>query len=165
MRESAAPSQRLGNLAATMPRPLDENLGAVYGYLAYIVDSRSIAEELTQATFERAADEGVPSDAADSRTRLALLAIAHRLARGAREPADGADAHPDAAVARALRDLPRRERAVLALRYGARLSGAEAARVLELAEPAAQRSFSRALRRLRTALEREERGEDEHREA
>jgi DNA-directed RNA polymerase specialized sigma24 family protein len=148
-----------------MPRPLDENLGDVYGYLAYSLDSRAAAEDLTRNTFERAGEEGIRVGAGDSRTRLALLGIAHRLARGADHAAGGDHAHPSAPVARALRDLPRRDRAILALRYGARLGAPEAARVLEMSDAEAQRAFSRALRRLRTALEREEREEDEQPEA
>ena len=156
------PRTAKGNLAGRMARPFEEHVADVYGYLSYRLGSRAAAEELTRATFENGARGGIALGAAGAEARISLLAIAHRLAashRGA-GTANG-DRQVSAELARALAQLPERERAVLALRYGARLSVSKAALVLGQSEGDVRRSFSRGLRRLRTELEREERGQEQ----
>jgi DNA-directed RNA polymerase specialized sigma24 family protein len=145
-----------------MSHRFEEHVPSVYGYLSYRLGSQTAAEELTLATLESGALGGVAVGAGVGETKTSLLAIAHRLA--ASHPAAGTasgDPRVSAELARALEQLPARERAVLALRYGARLSGPEAALVLGQSEADANRWFSRGLRRLRTDLEREERGQEQ----
>ena len=73
------------------------------------------------------------------------------------DPADGADTvmeadERQAALARALRDLPVRQRAAMTLVYDEGLSGAEAARVLGLSAKAVERLLARARDCLRQRL-------------
>lgn len=135
----------------------EEHLAEVYGYLAYQVGSRAEAEHLTRATFERASSEAGVFGSSPEQTRVSLLRIAHRSSAGSRNgkrPAVG-DPCMSAELADALARLERRERSVLALRFGARLSGRDTAVVLDLAEEDVRRLLSRGLRRLRTELERQ----------
>src|SRR5687767_3903737 len=160
-----------GNLAAagmsSFPRRFDQHLADVYGYLAYRLGSRGAAEELTRVVFARAARKGVAEGAPPPEVRIALLAIARELAgihpQATSPDRDHAGVSPE--LATALRQLGQRERSVLALRYGARLSGPEVARVLGLSEESVRRSLSRGLRRVRTQLEAQERGQGQQHQA
>ena len=145
-----------------MVRPFEAHVADVYGYLSYRLGSQAAAEELTRATFESGALEGVALGAAGSEARISLVAIAHRLA-ASHPVADRANGNRQVSpeLASALERLPERERATLALRYGARLSESQAALVLGESKPAVRRWFSRGLRRLRTELEREDRGQEQ----
>ena len=138
-------------------RLYEENVTDVYGYLVYRLGSRADAEALTRATFERAFDEAAPFGADREQDRVRLLTIARTTATGLARDVDGDDPGIDPDLAAALERLDRVERAVLALRYGARLQVPGIARVLDLSEQRARRALSRGLRRLRTELEREER--------
>lgn len=154
----------------------------VYGFFAYRLRSRHQAEDLTQATFERAARAWSRYDTSRSKPKTWLLAIANNLLidhfrsdRSAQhvplqydgeeaadlptvagpDPADLAlDPDLDAALAK----LGDRERQVLALRFGGDLTGKEIAELLDLSLANTQQILSRSLRRLRSLLEATEVG-------
>jgi RNA polymerase sigma-70 factor (ECF subfamily) len=137
----------------------------VYGFLAYRLGSRALAEELTEATFARALRERLVVNSDSAQARVALLRIASR----ASERESGETVNGDLAVspelARALAHLDSRERTVLALRYGAGLAGPEIAAVLGRDEARTRERLSRGLRRLRVELERDQRDQAEQEEA
>jgi RNA polymerase sigma-70 factor (ECF subfamily) len=148
-----------------------EHVETVYGYFAYRLGSRSDAEDLTQETFERAFRAWGRYDSARASVRTWLVAIAHNLlidhyrsSPAKRErPLDGdpgieAPAAPsplelDAGLARALGRLSDRQRQLIALRFGADLSGPEIAALTGLSLANVQQILSRALRRLRAELQ------------
>jgi len=162
------------------PRPdfataYDEHVWHVYGFFAYRLRSRSDAEDLTQLTFERALKAWNRYDAAQASVGTWLLVIARNLLidhfradRSARnEPIDDLDAPGDEPVAaaqrpdlglepdleRALEQLNDRERELIALRFGADLTGPEIAELMDLTLANVQQILSRSLRRMRTELE------------
>ena len=146
----------------------EQLLADVYGYLAYQVGSQAEAEELTNTTFARASSEAGVFSSSPERTRISLLRIAHRCSTGSRGGERPVADHPgmSAELAGALAQLERGERSVLALRFGARLTGPDTASVLEMDEGDVGRLLSRGLRRLRTdLLERQQRRDEEHGEA
>ncbi len=131
---------------------------------------REAAEDLTQATFERALRAWPRYTPARAPVAVWLLAIARNLlidhgrrrrptpvgltdelpAESAPGPEDRFAGSPE--LARALAALNDREREVLALRYGADLPGPEVAALLGLTVANVQQINSRALRRLREQL-------------
>lgn len=154
----------------------DEHVWQVYGYFAYRLHSRHDAEDLTQLTFERALKAWDRFDARRSSPATWLLAIARNLlvdhfrrdrshrheplggdeaseaALGYREPAeDGLGISPE--LAAGLERLGRREREVIALRFGGDLTGPEIAQLTGLTLANVQQLLSRSLRRLRAELE------------
>jgi RNA polymerase sigma-70 factor, ECF subfamily len=152
----------------------DENLARVYGFFAYRLTSRDDAEDLTQQCFERALrawDRYDPGRAAISTWLLAIarnLLIDHYRAgaqTGSSVPlqdvdpsalpsVDGAiDLGLEPRLANALQHLSDREREILALRYGAELSGPEIANLVGLSLANVQQIISRTLKRLRTAMD------------
>ncbi len=153
----------------------DEHLARVYGFFAYRVSSRADAEDLTQQTFERALRAWDRFDPGRASVATWLVAIARNLlidhyrahaARAATVALDDVDPQAlpsaeevtaglglDAALDRALSELADREREILALRFGADLTGPEIADVTGLTLANVQQIISRSLRRLRTALE------------
>ena len=158
----------------------DEHAGRVYSFLAYRLGGSLDAEDLTQATFERAFSASGSYDPRLSSPATWLLAIARNLlvdhlrARAARPAIAGSlDDIPhhreptadierrgeglDPALEQALGGLRDRERELLALRYGADLTGPEIARLTGLSLPNVQQILSRSLRRLRAELEASER--------
>src|SRR5437588_5774009 len=126
-------------------RVYEENVWRVYGFLAYRLRDRHTAEDLTQATFERALRAWSRFDPRRASESTWLLAIArnllidhHRRDRSDRsEPIDervlptvaGPEARLAAApeLVEALGKLPDRDREVLALRFGGDLTGPEIA--------------------------------------
>ena len=151
----------------------------VYGFLAYRLDRRDEAEDLTQLTFERALRSWDRFDDRRASVRTWLLAIARnalidhfRRDRSSTttsldddqagnvqglptEPGpDETHLGPDPALHVALMKLTDREREVLALRFGAELRGPEIAEMLDLSLANVQQISSRALRKLRADLER-----------
>jgi RNA polymerase sigma-70 factor (ECF subfamily) len=166
----------------------EEYVPRVYGYFAYRLRSRADAEDLTQLTFERAFAAWDRFDEHRAELGTWLLTIArnaltdfHRRERsrrheslsvssGGREPAGEDDPGPgfDPELADALGRLSRRERGIIALRFGADLSGAQIAEMLGLSVNNVHQILSRALRKLRELLEAEEgvtpRGEGSGRE-
>ena len=153
----------------------ENHVWPVYGYLAYRTTTREEAEDLTQLTFERALKAWARFDPTRASARTWLLTIArnalideHRRTRPepvadveevrARAPAlvvEGPEAsipgvHPE--LEAALGRLQQREREVLALRYGADLTAAEIAGLLELTVANVHQISSRGLRKLRVEL-------------
>ncbi|HET8566498.1 MAG TPA: sigma-70 family RNA polymerase sigma factor [Solirubrobacterales bacterium] len=151
----------------------DQQVKRVYGYFAYRVEARETAEDLTQQTFERALAAWDRFDSSRAPLGAWLMTIAgnllvdHYRARGA-ERGDPLEAVPeerlgtvdsesdlglDADLARALDRLSPRERELLALRFGADMTGPEIAATTELSLANVQQILSRTLRRLRSELE------------
>lgn len=154
----------------------DEHVWAVYGFFGYRLASREQAEDLTQLTFERALRGWGRFDEQRGGGRSWLLAIArnllidhYRSERPEREmPLPNEDAD-DASLGHVLPDerglgiapeleaalesLDQRDREVIALRFGADLTGPEIAEITGLTLPNVQQIVSRSLRRLRAELE------------
>jgi RNA polymerase sigma-70 factor (ECF subfamily) len=166
---------------------LEAHHDEIYGYLWRLLDGASRADaaieaqDLTQETFMRAY-RAYPRLAADSNTRAWLYKIATNNAtshfrRNGRTMAldDDADDHPAppgdwpetmvvfsesvAAVREAARNLPPKQRAALAMRYGQELGYDEIAAALGCSEDSARAHVYQALKRLRTSLG----GNDENR--
>jgi RNA polymerase sigma factor (sigma-70 family) len=152
-------------------RVYDEHVWRVYGFLAYRLHDREGAEDLTQATFERALRAWSRFDPRRASERTWLLAIARNLLidhyrrdRSDRHEAINeynvpAVAGPEESSAtspelvQALAELTERDREVLALRFGGDLSGPEIATLLDLSLANVQQITSRSLRKLRATLE------------
>jgi RNA polymerase sigma factor (sigma-70 family) len=152
-----------------------EQIWSVYGYLAYRLRSREEAEDLTQATFERALRSWAGYDAERSQPRTWLLAIAHNIlvdhyravrVRPVTVPEEGSLTVPQPAqpgpeetgwvspdLAYALERLSQRDREVIALRFGGDLTGREIAELLDLTLANVQQILSRSLRNLRGTLD------------
>jgi RNA polymerase sigma-70 factor (ECF subfamily) len=152
----------------------DACVSQVYGFLVYRLGRREEAEDLTQQTFERALRAWGRYDPARASASTWLLTIAHNLLidhyrlgrRGREQPLDdlAEQDHPraptpdpalglDAALVSALSGLPTRSRELIALRYGADLSGPEIAAVTGLSLANVQQILSRSLRQMREELE------------
>jgi RNA polymerase sigma factor (sigma-70 family) len=152
-------------------RVYDEHVFRVYGFLAYRVHDHALAEDLTQATFERALRSWAKFDPRRATERTWLLAIAHNLLidhyrrervrssepiseqmlRSVSGPDERFDRSPE--LLDALAQLSRRDQEVLALRFGGELTGREIAALLGLSLPNVQQIVSRSLRKLREILE------------
>lgn len=156
----------------TFEEVYDQHVWDVYGFLAYRLTQRQDVEDLTQATFERALRAWGRFDPRRAAPATWLLAIARnvlidhwRADRTAQQDeldpdAPGIPSQPLAAdlgldpeIEVALAGLSNREREILALRYGADLTGQQIAEVCDSSLAAVQQSLSRSLRRLRTTLE------------
>jgi RNA polymerase sigma-70 factor (ECF subfamily) len=157
----------------------EEELPRVYGYVAYQLMSHEEAEDLTQQTFERALAHWGEFDDRRATITTWLLAIARNLvidhyrARSRRPAIVSLEELPEAQLDSssyadpalgvgpdlewALSGLGERERELIALRYGADLSGPQIASVTGLSVANVQQILSRSLRRLRAELERESR--------
>jgi len=152
-------------------RVYDEHVWRVYGFVAYRLRDRDVAEDVTQATFERALRAWRRFDPRRASESTWLLAIArnllidhHRRDRSALlEPIDErvapAVSGPEERFAgtpglvAALEQLGERDREVVALRFGGDLSGPEIAAMMGLSTANVQQILSRSLRRLRKVLE------------
>lgn len=153
----------------------DDHVWDVFGFFAYRLRSRSDAEDLTQATFERALRAWGRYDPVRGSARTWLLAIARNLlidhhrrvvarpeeipdSGGIRERAAGSAPPREDSIGispeleRALRTLSAREAEVIALRFGGDLSGPQIADLLGLSLANVQQIVSRALRQLRDEL-------------
>jgi RNA polymerase sigma-70 factor (ECF subfamily) len=159
----------------SLARAYDDHVWHVYGFFAYRTGSRDDAEDLTQATFERAVRAWSRFDDRRGTVRTWLMSIAHNLlidhyrAGGTTrvEPLESGalgDAEPRVAgpetslglspeLAAALAELGDRDREIIALRFGGDLSGREIAELLDLSLANVQQVLSRSLRRLRAHLE------------
>jgi RNA polymerase sigma-70 factor (ECF subfamily) len=154
----------------------DENLERVYAFFAYRLGSREDAEDLTQATFERAVRSARRYDPRRSSPITWLLAIAQNLlvdhyrrhagkstqplksedvdrVLPAIEPVDAAAIGLDPELAVAISVLSERERELVALRFGADLSGPQIAELKGLTLANVQQILSRSLRRMRAVLD------------
>lgn len=152
----------------------DEYIWDVYGFFGYRLGSREDAEDLTQLTFERAlrAWDRFDPDRAEARTWL--LAIARNLLidhyRRAERSAISRDRGHDGDLTvasypgefdlgispeleEALGTLSQRDREIIALRFGADLTGPEIAKLTGLTLTNVQQILSRSLRRLRAKLD------------
>jgi RNA polymerase sigma factor (sigma-70 family) len=167
-----------GTLAANNKSPesefsrvYDEHVWRVYGFLAYRLGDRSAAEDLTQATFERALRAWSRFDPRRASEITWLLAIARnllidhhrrdrshvtepieeRLAPLVPGPEEQLSSCPELILA--LARLSERDREVVALRFGGDMSGPDIAQVLGLTLANVQQILSRSLRKLRGLLE------------
>jgi RNA polymerase sigma-70 factor (ECF subfamily) len=158
-------------------RIYEEHVWRVYAFLSYRSSDPLLAEDLTQATFERALRAFSRFDPRRGSELAWLLTIARNLlvdhVRGERsvlidpldERLDRAVAGPEARfsgspeLVEAIAQLDERDREVLALRFGGDLSGPEIAAVMQLTLANVQQITSRALRRLRALLEEARAGE------
>lgn len=152
-------------------RVYDEHVWRVYGFIAYRLGDRNTAEDLTQATFERALRAWSRFDPRRASESTWLLAIArnllidhHRrdrshltepieehLAPLVPGPEEQLTNYPE--LVTALGGLSERDREVVALRFGGDMSGPEIAKLLDLTLANVQQILSRSLRKLRGLLE------------
>jgi RNA polymerase sigma factor (sigma-70 family) len=152
----------------------DEQLPRIYGYIAYRVGNRADAEDLTQQTFTRAFAHWPEFDSRRATVGTWLLAIARNLVidhyRGTtqrptslaledvgdaempRAAAPTADVGVSAELQTALSGLGERELELIALRYGADLSGPQISEITGLGLANVHQILSRALRKLRECL-------------
>jgi RNA polymerase sigma factor (sigma-70 family) len=154
----------------------DEHAWRLFGFFAHRVGSRADVEDLTQMTFERALGAWESYDPSRASIGTWLFTIAGNLLidhhRAAASPArrgsswDALDPSSEprvdepeqelelsAELARALAMLSDREREVLSLRFGADLKGPQIAATMQLTLSNVQQILSRALRKLRVALD------------
>ena len=153
----------------------DEEVWHVYGFFGYRLRSRELAEDLTQATFERALRAWNRFDPSRASVRTWLLSIARNLlidhfrrresdhleplleGEAADAQVGGEEDEPrlglDPDLEAALGLLGARERELIALRYGGDLTGPEIAEITGLSLANVQQLLSRSLRRMRTELE------------
>jgi RNA polymerase sigma-70 factor (ECF subfamily) len=152
----------------------DDHVWDVYGFFGYRVGSREEAEDLTQATFERALRAWRRYDENQASVRTWLMAIAHNLLvdhyrrdRSDRHDPVPVDEHHEldagelveesalgisSELTDALRHLSDRDREVIALRFGGDLTGPEIAEITGLSLANVQQILSRSLRRLRSEM-------------
>jgi RNA polymerase sigma factor (sigma-70 family) len=159
--------------SADFARVYERHVWRVYGFFAYRVDAREVAEDLTQATFERALRAWSRFDPGRASEATWLIAIArnllidhHRRDRSDRlerldenERGLPAVTGPENRFAtspeliEALATLTERDREVIALRFGGDLSGPEIAALLRMSLANVQQVLSRSLRKLRELLD------------
>lgn len=153
----------------------------VYGFFSYSVE-RDVAEALTATTFERVVRSWRRSDRARSSERTWVFSIARNvlidhLRRSSHRAGRSAKEHPEMLAALVSSDDPVTqamstealkawfqglrppEREVLALRYGADLSVAEIAEIMDVSKANIHQISSGALRRLPTSVAADQRGE------
>jgi RNA polymerase sigma-70 factor (ECF subfamily) len=159
------PARRQGAWSASFAVTAEEHLDDVYAYLVYLTRDRSVAEDLTADTFEKALKLWRRFDASRGSARTWLCQIARTTAldwfraeerRQRREERAAAPEQLEAGFAEglspeleaALRELSAGEREVIALRVLLELDGEEAARVLGISPTAVSTRLSRALNKL-----------------
>jgi RNA polymerase sigma factor (sigma-70 family) len=143
----------------------EEHLDDVYAYLVYLTRDRSLAEDLTADTFEKALKAWRRFDASRGSARTWLCQIARTTAldwfrgeerRRRREERTALPDRVDLAFVEglspeleaALRELSAAEREVIALRVLLELDSDEAARVLGISPTAVSTRLSRSLKKL-----------------
>jgi RNA polymerase sigma factor (sigma-70 family) len=144
----------------------EEHLDDVYAYLVYMTRDRSLAEDLTADTFEKALKAWRRFDASRGSARTWLCQIARTTAldwfraeerRRRREERAAVLEHSEEGglsaglapeLEAALHELSAGEREVIALRVLLELDGDEAARVLGISPTAVSTRLSRALKKL-----------------
>ena len=154
----------------------EEHVWNVYGFFGYRLGSREDAEDLTQITFERALKAWHRFDERRANGSTWLMAIARNLLvdhyrRGSSErqqPIESEEGgEPELAIEppqegmlgispeleEALSRLGQRECELVALRFGADLTGPEIAELTGLSLANVQQILSRSLRRLRAELD------------
>lgn len=163
---------RIGSVRRSFTEVAEAELDAVYRYVVFLVGDRSLAEDLTGETFERALRSWRRFDPRRAGPRTWLCRIARSVAldwfraeqRRRRREETYARREPEAAVEpvfseglsapleRALHALSPAEREVVALRVVLELDGASAARVLGISATACSTRLSRALKRLEETM-------------
>lgn len=143
----------------------------VYAYAAYRLGGGHDAEDVTSEVFERAIRYRGSYDETKGEPVAWLLGIARRSVdaalasrprdHGELEETAGAASMEDDSVRRltiaaALAQLSERDQELVALRYGAELTAAQIARVMDMQTNAVEVALHRALSRLRRVLESEE---------
>jgi RNA polymerase sigma-70 factor (ECF subfamily) len=146
----------------------EENLDGVFGYLLYLTGNRTVAEDLTAETFERALRRLKRFDPRRGTAKAWLLTLARSTAldhfrseeRRRRREGTYALESPEAvereifghtyspALEAALRSLSAGEREVVALRVLLDLDGETAARLLGISPTACSTRLHRALQKL-----------------
>ena len=142
---------------------------SVYAYVAYRVGPGADAEDITSETFERALRYRDSYDPGRGEPLAWLIGIARRCVDGAfsdqlAAPMEGLPerAAPDdvaedtlrrLTLAAAVAKLDERDRELIALRYGADLSGRQIGELLDMRAGAVDVAMHRALERLRRTLE------------
>jgi RNA polymerase sigma-70 factor (ECF subfamily) len=152
--------------AASFAETAEAHLDDVYGYLVYLTRDRSLAEDLTADTFEKALRAWKRFDPRRGSTRTWLCQIARTTAldwfraeerRRRREERAAPLEHADEGglspglspeLEDALAQLSAAEREVIALRVLLDLDGEETARVLGISPTAVSTRLSRALKKL-----------------
>jgi RNA polymerase sigma factor (sigma-70 family) len=153
------------------PEPL---IHRVYAYAAYRLGDGPDAEDVTSEVFERALRYRKSYDSSKGEPVAWLLGIAHRCTNAAlaarrddqahvAEAADGRNLEEESVrrltLAAGLAQLGERDRELVALRFGADLTAAQIAEVMDAQTNAIEVALHRALARLRAILEREEASE------
>jgi RNA polymerase sigma-70 factor, ECF subfamily len=156
--------------SASFAATAEEHLDDVYAYLVYLTRDRTLAEDLTADTFEKALRLWGRFDGRRASARTWLCQIARTTAldwfraeerRRRREersaPADRVEEEfgdgLSAELEEALASLTAGEREVIALRILLELDGEEAARVLGISPTNVSTRLSRALEKLNARLE------------
>jgi RNA polymerase sigma factor (sigma-70 family) len=143
---------------------IDEHRDDLYRFLRASVGAHD-ADDCFQETF-MAAMRAYPRLRPDSNLRAWVLTIAHRKAldtyrskkrhaipvEEVPEVAHHDPARPDGELWAQVRELPRKQRGAILLRYGADLSHAEIAVALDCSEEAARRSVHEGLKKLRAKV-------------
>jgi RNA polymerase sigma-70 factor (ECF subfamily) len=167
MRSVHAVSTSLPRFVAARPSfasVAEAELDAVHRYLLFLTGNRSVAEDLTGETFEKAFRKWRRFDPRRGPARAWLCTIARGVAldyfrseerrrrreeRYARELAESEEpAYGEGALAEALDALSAAEREVVALRVLLDLDGRTTARLLGISTTACSTRLSRALKRL-----------------
>ena len=141
---------------------------AVYAYVAYRVGPGMDAEDITSDVFERALRYRQSYDPKRGEPTAWLIGIARRCVSGALEhpqrtvrsvedrvaPGDLAeDAIRRLSLLGAVSELGERDRELIALRYGADLTGRQIGALLDMSPNAVDVAMHRAVERLREALD------------
>jgi RNA polymerase sigma-70 factor, ECF subfamily len=169
----ASPGRRERAVRPDFAAAAEDNLDAVFRYLAHLVHDRDLAEDLTSATFERALRDWHRFDPARGRASVWLIEIARRIAldhlrserrRRARErryaartpeavdPVEPGGLSPG--MRQALGRLTRAERELVALRVVLGLDAAQTARVVGGSPASVGAGLHRALTMLRREVRR-----------
>lgn len=141
---------------------------AVYAYVAYRVGPGMDAEDITSEVFERALRYRESYDPRRGEPMAWLIGIARRCVDGAyagpliatqdvQDRAAPGDLAEDAlrrlSLADAVSQLGERDRELIALRYGADLTGKQIGAILDMSANAVDVAVHRAVERLRRALD------------
>ena len=151
----------------TLAEAAEAHLDDVHAYLVYLTGDRSLAEDLTAATFEKALRLWRRFDPRRGSARTWLCQIARTLALdhfraeqrrarretfyAAREPREAPEPLVEGlspSLERALRSLSAADREVIAMRVLLEIDGPTAARLLGINPSACSTRLSRALERL-----------------
>ena len=140
----------------TFAEAVERHLDDVFGYLLYLTRDRSLADDLSGSTFEKALRSWPRFDPGRGSARTWLLGIARTTAldwfraesrRRRREEADFVEGlSPE--LQGALAELSAGEREVIVLRVVIELDGEQTARVLGISPTAVSTRLSRALAKL-----------------